>query len=706
MGNWRSTAVFLGIVLVGLLTILRASDPYTLRVAREATFDLFQQIQPRPAIDLPVRIIDIDEASMVALGQWPWPRTVLATLTQRLTKLGAAAIAFDILFAEPDRPGAQGQGGDTEFAEALGQSPAILGMSDNLGSPNLPDQPKSGIALTGDAPLAALPSLTGATMPLPALLEPAAGLGVVSLEQAAGGGVVRRLPLLWQSGGKVYPALSVEALRIAMGVSTLVVLGDTSGAAAVDGLRIGDLTVPTSADGGLWLYYRRLDPAMSISAATILGDNFSALAPDIAGHIVLIGASATGLGDVRAGALGQDVSGVSIHAQAIEQMLTGTFLNRADWVGGLEMALFALTGIVITVLTVFSGPFVGLVFSLIATAMAVTACWLAFTQWGLLVDPSFTFLGALTVYAAMAFFQFASTDADRRRIRNAFGHYVAPTLLTRIEKNPAELRLGGEIRELTVLFSDVRNFTGISERLPPAALVRLLNTIFGAMGAEITGQLGTIDKFMGDAVMAFWNAPIAVNDHPRHACRAALGMRLALATLNRQNDPGLGGEPVAVGIGIATGPALIGNMGLESRFDYSCIGETVNLSSRIEGACRAVGYDILVTKAVRDLTADLAYLPAGSLALKGISVREPVYILVGDEALALSPAFQSLADDHHKLVSDLSDTEATKIALDRCRQAVQSVEIGLHSFYARIHERADDFCASPQGAKSSANADH
>ncbi len=692
----RSIAIGFGVVLIVLLTALRASDPYPLRVARETAFDFFQQMKPRADPGLPIRIIDIDEKSLASIGQWPWSRNVMARLTQRLTELGAAAVSFDVLFAEPDRtsPSAIALGNadyDAEFASALALGPTIVGLSENRSSPKLPLAPKAGFAISGANPQSNLPRLTGAAVPLPAFEAAASGLGVVSLERGTGGGVVRRLPLLWSTGTQLFPALAVETLRIGLGVTTLVVLGDTEGLGTVAGLRIGDLEVPTGPEGDLWLYYRQLAPSMTIPAADLLGDGYAKLAPQIAGHIVLIGASATGLNDVRIGALGQSVPGVSIHVQAIEQMLAGQFLLRAEWVGGLEILLFAGLALAIVVGILLSGPILGLVLWLTFAALATGASWIAFANFGLLLDPSFALFGYLLVYTSMVFFQFSVTNADKRRIRNAFAHYVAPALLSQIERRSGRLKLGGEVRELTVMFCDVRNFATISERLDPPRLLRLLNAVFGVLGGQITAQFGTIDKFMGDAIMAFWNAPVDVDHHPLRACQAALGMRTALKKLNDSHSDALGGEPVAIGIGVATGPALVGNIGLETRFDYSCIGETVNIASRIEDTCKIVAYDIVVTMQTREAVPLLATLAAGSVALKGITAPEPIFILVGDEVMGQSPVFMALRDHHGALLAALADGRSSDALAQTCADLAAGIEPGLHAFYGAIAGRAAHF---------------
>lgn len=692
MWRRRLSALLFGAAVVVGLVLLRAADPYAVRVARETTFDTFQQIRPRPApADLPVRIVDIDEASLAAIGQWPWSRLDMARIASRLAELGAAAVVFDILFSEPDRlspANIVGSGDDYDalFAQALAGGPNVLVMS-RVGTGTAAPGPKAGFAMTGTDPLASLPRLDGVAAPLPMLAAAATGLGVASLDRE-GAGVARRLPLLWSNGTAPIPTLAVEALRVAQGVSTLVVLGDASGAPTVAGLRIGQLEVPTGPSGDIWLYYRELPASTYVPAAQLLGDDYAKLAPLLNGHIVLVGASATGLLDIRASALGEAVPGVSIHLQAIEQMLTGTFLQRADWVGGIELLVIAASGFAVVLVLLLTGPLVGLLFSIMIAAVATAGSWLAFSQFGVLLDPSFALFTALVVYAAMAFFRFAVTDADKRRIRRAFAHYVEPSLLTQIEADAGLLKLGGDVREMTVMFSDVRNFTALSERTSPAELVGMLNRLFAGLGAAIIGHLGTIDKFMGDAIMAFWNAPVDVPRHARHACEAALDMRKALRDLNAAQGSV---EPIAIGIGISTGPALVGNMGFEARFDYSCIGDTVNVASRIEGACKTVCYDILVTAETRAAAPELAFLTAGSVVLKGISQPEPIHLLVGDATLAQSEAFMALAAAHEALLAGWASAVDAGAALDRCRELAMAIDLRLIDFYDASLTRPGDF---------------
>jgi adenylate cyclase len=708
----RLIPTLFGLLLVIALVAMRAADPYPIQVVREIAFDFYQRLAPREqTADLPVRIVDIDEASLAEIGQWPWPRDKLALLTERLTELGAAAIAYDVLFPEPDRLSprrlATGVSGvdpatlpdtDEQFAQALGRSPSIMGFADAQGVATLPRAPKSGVSISGTSPIEAVPRLRGATLPLQQFIDAAAGLGILSLDRIDAATTVRRLPLLWSDGTQFFPSLSIEALRVAMGAENLLVFGET-GSPYVESVRIADFTVPTMSGGELWLYYRPPDPALYVPAKDILGTDYQSVADRVAGQIVLVGTSASGLLDIHGTTLGDNVPGVSIHAQALEQILTGVYLTRADWVSGLEVVGFFVLGasLVLTVLQL--GPLLGLLLGAVALGGVAAFSWFAFRTWGLMVDPSFPLLGLAFVYAALVFLQFRIADADKRQIRRAFGYYVAPSLLTEIERNSDRLKLGGERRDMTVMFTDMRNFTGFSEQHTPEKVLAVLNTMFGSLGQQVVEEKGTIDKFIGDSIMAFWNAPVDVPDHARHACRAALRMRTTLNELNARDAFALGGDPVVIGMGIATGEVLVGNMGLESRFDYSCIGDTVNVASRVEGSCKTVGYDIVVTGATRTAAPDFAYLEAGALTLKGKAAREPIFALVGDAATARSAAFAALEVAHKRAVANLG-TKASDAVIAECMTLSAAVEPGLAKFYEALGRRADDYPAAPAVAVS------
>ena len=677
MTGRRLLPTLLGLVLVALLALLRLADPLPVATLRDLWFDFEQRLLPRAADDAPVRVIDIDEPSLSKFGQWPWPRAELATLTSRLTELGAASVGFDVLFPEPDRLGGDN---DAQFAQALRAGNVVLGFSLAPNAPPLGIAPKSGFAVSGSDPKPALPPLPGAVAPLKLLADAAAGLGSLSLDSADSTGVVRQVPLLWSDGTQLYPGLSIETLRLALGVKTLVALGDTREDHTLEALKIGPFTVPTTAEGNLVLYDKVPDPREVISAAAILGDDYKTMTDQIAGRIVLIGTSASGLLDIHATPLAPSIAGVRIHAAVIDQIVSGTYLARADWVQGLEILVFIIAGALLVGVVLRLGPVAGLALAVISIAAIIGGAYAGFALKGWLLDATFPVYGALLTYGAMVYAQFALTERDRRDLRRAFGYSVSPQLLTRIEHSADELKLGGEQREITVMFADMRGFTSFTEAHAPTETFGMLNRLFGALGAEIVDRSGTIDKFIGDSIMAFWNAPIDVKDHARRACEAALAMRKTLDNLN--SDGRLVG--IAVGIGISTGEALVGNMGLESRFDYSAIGDTVNVASRVEGESKLVGFDIVASNATRLAVPDFAWLEAGTVQLKGKSARLPVHILVGDAALAQSAPFQALSAAHAAWLAGTGD-------LARCAELAAGLSSRLVRFYELVPGRAEDF---------------
>jgi adenylate cyclase len=433
-----------------------------------------------------------------------------------------------------------------------------------------------------------------------------------------------------------------------------VALGDLSGAGTLDGVRVGGFSVPTTATGALVLYDRPVPAEMVVSAAEVLGGDVAALRERFAGRIVLVGTSASGLLDLHATPLSPRRAGVLIHAGMIDQIVSGQYLRRADWLQGLELLGFGLAGGLLVLVVLRLGPRAGLVAALGLIAALGGGAWAAFASRGWLLDASFPIGGLLIVYGVLVYVRFARTERRRQELRRAFGHYVAPALLSRIERSAGTLALGGEVRELTVMFADMRGFTAYTEAHGAAAALGLLNTLFGALGHEIVSRDGTIDKFIGDAIMAFWNAPLDVAGHAGHAAAAALAMRARLAALN--HDGTLAG--LAIGVGLATGPALVGHMGLKSRFDYSAIGDSVNVASRVEAESKRLGFDIVAAETTRQAAPDLAWLDAGRASLRGRTEPLALCLLVGDATLAATPAFRALAAAHAALMAGHGDAAA------------------------------------------------
>ena len=463
-------------------------------------------------------------------------------------------------------------------------------------------------------------------------------------------------------------------------------------------VKIGEFVVPVTAAGELWLYVSPDRPERYVSAKDVLAAN--GVSPDtraaIEGSIVFVGTSAAGLQDIRTNALGQNVPGVSLHAQTVEQILSNRFLARPDWANGLEILAIAGVGSLLVILTTFISPAVALACGLSLTALGLVASWLAFSYAGLLFDPLIpTITGTITHFAATSF-RFLVTDRQRREIRHAFGQYLSPSLLHRIENTRNALRLGGEDRELTVMFVDIRNFTEISERLSPTALVGFLNTLLDALSRHVMANEGTLDKFIGDSIMAFWNAPVDVADHPGKALRAALAMRETLRDSMTTMPLVSAVGKVGIGIGIHTGLACVGNMGAETRFNYSAVGDAVNTAARIESACKEVGFDILVSESTANSLKGCALLEAGALALKGKSSRTRVFAAVGDDRVAASAEFAELQAIHGQLLQALRLRPAnSRKIVNAAKLKAAAVMDGLQEFYAKISRRPNHFSPEP-----------
>lgn len=699
-----------------LAVALRIVDPGPVASLRQSVFDTYLVVSPR-AIDptLPVRIVDIDEASLMRVGQWPWPRTKLAAIIDNLKNAGVSTISIDLILAEADRlspeefaklfadvpelvpltnQAATLPSNDEQLAEAIAAAPVVLGFAAEDASGGRPGPPRARFAFAGDDPKDFVPSFTGGIGSLPALSEHAPGLGAVNWIPVRDQ-IIRRAPLLLSVGGTLYPSLPLETLRVALGESTIFVrssggsgiwsFGERTG---VDSVRVGNFVLPTDARGELWLRFTQHDRQRYISAHNILDGSFDPT--EVAGRHVLIGTSAVGLLDLRATPLGPAVPGVEIHAQALEQILSGDNLVRPAYATGSELLFLVLAGGAIAWLVYRLGAAMAAIMGVVAIAAVFGASWLAFTQAGFLFDPVYPSLAVVLLYLATSLDNYIQTEKDRNRVRHAFSHYVAAPLVEELARNQDKLKLGGEMREVTVLFADVRGFTKISEGMSAEALVRFLNQLFTPLSEVILEQRGTIDKFMGDAVMAFWNAPLLDAEHASNAARAALDM---ISRLQAQNEEwaaearrrGRTHAPVRIGIGLNTGECCVGNVGSPERFDYSILGDVVNVASRLQEATKTYKIPIIAGERTIKAATGFAFLELDSVLFRGKDRPERIFALLGDETVAASQNFLKLKSAHRQLISLLSAQDATgaQKAIQTCRSLGGKNLAPLFETYAR-----------------------
>lgn len=712
-------AVGAAIATLVALTLLRAYDPRIVSELKERTFDAFQRLKPRPYTNLPVRVVDIDEASIAEYGQWPWPRTRLAALTRRLGELGAGVIAYDVIFSEPDRttpsqlatdlkdsgvPGldltvkllAGLPDHDRLFADAMGKTSVVLGFAASNDANDKRPPVRGGLAFVGVNPTSVISPFRGTVSSLPVLNEAAAGIGGINVSARDSSGIVRRVPMLFSDGSHIYPGLAVEALRVAQNQKGIVVRGtgssgdaDTGRAALID-MRVGDFKLPLTSNGESWVYYDRNRPERFVSVKDVFDPaKESVVKPRIDGGIILVGTSAAGLLDARATPLGGLVPGVAIQAQLIEQIIAQDFIDRPDWANGLEIILTLLLGALVAALVLTFGARFSFYAGGVVFAAAVAGSWIAFSHFRLLIDPIYPSLAALATYVAVERVLHLASDHEKKFVRQAFGQYLAPELLAQLENSPQAMRLGGESRDISVMFMDVRGFTPISEALSATELVDFINTMLAPLSDAIQDELGTIDKYIGDSIMAFWNAPVNVADHPTRACRAALKMRAAVKSLNELDAFGFAGrgfkDPrVRIGVGINAGFACVGNMGSQKRFNYSAMGDVVNIAARIESTSKSFHTDLLVSEDVAHLVTGIALLEAGEILLKGKSKPTKVYAVAGAETVAASPEFIELTRLHGWLLSSIATGNAKDAgaALAACRGLAVEDVLDLYEYFA------------------------
>jgi adenylate cyclase len=653
-------------LLLGL-ALLRISDPAPVQELRVRTFDNFQVIEPRVKTLRPVAIVDIDEQSLAKYGQFPWPRTRIADLVTRLTRLGAVVIAFDIIFPEPDRltPALAADGfagldegtrdklralpaNDDVFAQAIRRSRVVLGESGLPRAIGKFDQglPLTGLAMLGGEPQPFLLEFPGLLRNVPALEAAAAGRGLFTIKTERDG-IVRRVPMMMVAQGATMPALSFEMLRVLTGTDTIFIKSDRAG---VKSVAVQGLEVPTDRNGQLWVHFAKHDPSIYVPVADVLEGTVDPAR--IARKLVLIGTSAVGLLDLKTTPIDPAMPGVEIHAQVLESALTRTVLSQPNYAIGAELCAAVALGLAVIWLAPLFGP-VALVAvgALIAAALTGTS-WYFYTKHRLLIDFTYPLLSTTILYLTLIFSSFVREQAQRRRIRSAFGQYLSPALVEQLSQSPEKLVLGGEEREMTIMFSDVRGFTTISEsyKRDPQGLTTLMNRFLTPLTNAILDRKGTIDKYMGDAIMAFWNAPLSDPAHQANACQAALDMLDRIDALNREREQEAqsGGHayiPINVGIGLNTGTCVVGNMGSDLRFDYSVLGDSVNLASRLEGQSKSYGLPVIVGSSTAMAVKDqFAILELDFITVKGKTEPEVIYAIVGREDMARSSHFQTMRD--------------------------------------------------------------
>jgi adenylate cyclase len=621
-------------------------DPIAMQSLRLAQFDQFQRWHMRPYAPVAVRVVDIDEASLKAYGQWPWPRSRVAALVDHLHASGATAIAFDVLLVEPDAtaPAAMAKlwqapqlgsllanlpDPDQTLANSMTGRPVVLGANllrthsaaSGASAPApVPTPPVPYRVVSSGATPAAhwLAGFDSVVWPLPVLMVSASGVGALNMAPDSDG-VLRRVPLLLRQGDQLIPSLSAEALRVAQGARNYVVRTQAGG---VQDVRMGSITVPTNAKGEMWLHFTpdradRLLPAKSVLDGTAAPDQLQ-------GHIVLVGSSAAGLMDLRTTPLGQTMPGVLAHALALEQMVSGYALQRPAWASALEAVVLTLgTLLVGLVALAASGRRAAL--ALAATLAAIGAgAWLAFTSGQLLMDAVNPALSVVLVFVLASGYHFWVTERQQRWLRTAFSRYVSPNRVAHLVAHPEQLHLGGQRQVCSFVFTDLEGFTPMMESRDPAQVVALLNDYLEAMLVIVFKYEGTLDRFVGDAMVVLFSAPVEQADHRQRALDCVLEMD-AFATDYARRMQAQGVPWGMTRIGVHCGEVIVGNFGGKALFDYRALGDPINTAARLETVNKHLGTRVCVSQAILDGCSGVAVRDVGRLVLKGKRLPLQVY---------------------------------------------------------------------------------
>ncbi|MCP3415322.1 adenylate/guanylate cyclase domain-containing protein [Bradyrhizobium brasilense] len=700
-------------LLIGIAA-LRIVDPAPVQELRVRTFDTFQVLQPRQKTARPVTIVDIDEKSLAdpRLGQWPWPRTRLADIVTNLTRLGAVVIAFDAVFSEPDRLNPdiaadtfssldeemrarlrQLPSNDSIMAEAIKNSRVVLGES---GGPNVRADlneklPVTGLAMLGEEPQPFMFMFPGLLRNVPVLEEAAAGRGLFTIRPERDG-IVRRVPMIMVAQGITMPSLSFEMLRVASGSGTILIKADKAG---IKSLGLKGFAIPTDLHGQLWIHYARRDPSIYVSAVDVLDGRVS---PDrIAGKLIVIGTSATGLNDIKTTPVTPAMPGVEVHAQVLESALTGDVVSQPNYGIGIEFFAALIMGLLVIAFAPKFGPITLVAVGGLFASVLIGTSWYFYSQHRLLIDFTYPLMSTTAIYLTLIFSAFVREQQQRRQIRSQFVQYMSPALVEQLAQSPERLVLGGEEREMTIMFSDMRGFTSISEtyKSNPQGLTALMNRFLTPLSNAILARKGTIDKYMGDAIMAFWNAPLDDKQHQLNACDAALDMLERVDDLNREREQEAkdGGHvyvPLNIGVGLNTGSCVVGNMGSDVRFDYSVFGDSVNLASRLEGQSKEYGFPIIVgSKTALAVKEKFAILELDFIMVKGKKEPEVIYAIAGREDVASSGRFQRLRNLTIEMLACYRgrDWDGALAAIERGRKTDdgQTLQYLYRLYEARIH---------------------
>ena len=699
-------------ILVSFLPIFNPLQIFT--SLQNYSFDSFQRILPREVYsEDPVVIIDIDDRSLAMVGQWPWSRDQLANLTNQA--YAAAALGFDIMFAESDRTNPQNlitsyslnktlvkelsalPSNDELFAEAINNhGTVVLGQALNNKDNKKPFEAKFGLVTQGDEPKQFITNYLGAQNNIQLLNKSAAGIGSMSIGNNEA--IVRQLPTFERVENQLVPSLALEMTRVAVGASTFQIKSSNASSeeaygaqTGINHIKLGPLTIPTTPEGNVWVYYTPTKNIPAVSAVDVIS---GAIPPEFfEGKVALVGTSAAGLLDLRSTPTEKNIPGVTIIAQFIQQIFANEFLQRPDWLFGAEFLAGLSLAVLITLSIQALGPIGGLSVLIVGSGGIVTSSYYFFKSKLFLVDPISPLIISLSVYIAVTFFNFLFTELERSRVRGAFSQYLSPEMVNRLAESSESLVLGGERKEMTFLFSDIRGFTKISEQYKddPEALTQLINQLLTVLSNAILDHGGTIDKYMGDCIMAFWNAPTDQQDHRQLAIQAAHSMNEALDQFNNEAKVELDFK-LEIGIGINSGNCIVGNMGSDKRFDYTVLGDAVNLASRLESQSSNYGLHMILGENTYINDSPFTIIEIDKIAVKGKSNAETIYTCLKPE----NKWTEELMEKHKAFLSKYRNQswESANLLIDELISSPNELNL----YYKHMKTRIEEYITNPPSA--------
>jgi adenylate cyclase len=665
------TGTWAAVISVCLLLTLFVINPGFMQTLQLKTFDyLITSLEQKKSDEIVV--VNIGEKSVEKFGQWPFNRSDLSTIIEKLRENGAGVIAAPILFSEKDRAG-----GDDDFAKVL--DGVVLAQIPTIQN-SKPDSVRRGFSAIGPInPSSSVYGWPGGLRPLDKFSENASGVGVVATVPELDG-VVRRIPLLVNIASGLYPSFPLETIRVAAGDISFQVKTNDEG---IEAVRIPQFpAISTDTRGRIWLAWNNKFETLEASE---IDDR-------VKDKVIVLGLTIEGVGGIIATPIGEKWAH-EIQAQALQTLIDGTSISRPGVSRLLEGAL--LTAILLLMLHIVPRLTVGLTvpfYAFLVLGISFGSYYLFKTQLQLW-DPSYIILATTAVYGHLVFNNFAREFRLKQQIKKQFGTYLSPALVEKLQKNPELLRLGGETRELSIMFTDVRGFTTISEHYGSdvQGLTQIMNRYMTAMTAKIIQNEGTLDKYIGDAQMAFWNAPLDDKEHAKHAVKTALEM---LDDLKRFNTEILAeGVPAfGMGLGINTGSVVVGNMGSSQRFDYTCLGDTVNLASRLEGQSKPYHVKMVIGPLTYQYVKDeYLCLELDCLAVKGKSEGVKIYTIV--EKNAINNAYSKTHADFLQHYRDMNWEKA----LEYVPYLENAFEGDMTEYYHMMVERIEEYKKTPPG---------